>query len=82
MSDVPRRKPPAASRADPLTWKVSAAMSLERGGAVRADDPQVLKAMVIRDSIDVIEHKRHPVTLPDLILPAHLTRAPFQARGE
>lgn len=78
MSDVPRRKAPAASRAYPLTWKVSPAMSLERGGAVRADDPQVLEAVVIRYSIDVIEHKRHPLTLPDLILAAHLTHAPFQ----
>jgi hypothetical protein len=49
-------------------------VGVERCGAVGADDPQVLQAIVIRDAVDVIEDQRHRPTTPIFILAAHLAQ--------
>lgn len=46
---------------DPL---VPRAMSLERGRAVRAEDPEVLDPVVIADAIDVVEDQSHRPAAP------------------
>ena len=47
-------------------------MGVERGRAVRADNPQVLEPVVVGDSIYVIQDERHPTAHPFLILPTQL----------
>jgi hypothetical protein len=45
---------------------------VERRGAVRADDSQVLDAIVGRNAVDVIEDQRHLLAAPDRPLRAQL----------
>ena len=47
---------------------LAAAVRVKRGGAVRADDPEVLDAVVGRYAIDVIQDQGHRPTVPFLIL--------------
>ncbi len=65
----------AASRAHSLARQIAPAMRLERRGAVGADDPEVLEAVVVRHPVDVIEYERHLSTMPVLPLAAQLARA-------
>jgi hypothetical protein len=53
---------------------------IERGGAVRAHHSEVLDPVVVRSAVDVVEHQRHPPTVPMLVLTAELT-ARFQETG-
>lgn len=48
-------------------------MGLQRGSAVCTDDPEVLKPVVVRNAIDVIEDKGHPAATPVLVLAAEFT---------
>jgi hypothetical protein len=48
-------------------------MCVESRGTIRADDAQILNAIVVSHAVDVIEYQRHPATVPDLILAANLT---------
>jgi len=41
-----------------LPRQVSAAVRVQRGGAVRTHDAQILDAMIIADAIDVVEDQR------------------------
>jgi len=43
---------------------------VEGGRAVRADDAQILKAIVIADAVDVIEDQAHGSAAPQLVLTA------------
>jgi hypothetical protein len=54
------------------------AMRIEGRSAVRANDPQVLQAVVIGDSIDVIEDQRHRPSPPVFALAAHLAASLLQ----
>jgi hypothetical protein len=58
-----------------LAWEITAAMSGQSGRAVRADDLEVLEPVVIRATVDVIEHQRDLPALPELTLPAKLALA-------
>jgi hypothetical protein len=49
------------------------------GGAVRAQDPQVLEPVVVRDPIDVVEDQRQARAAPLLALAAVLTATRFDA---
>jgi hypothetical protein len=46
---------------------------VQRGGAVRADDPEVLQAVVVRYTVDVIEDQPESAAPPQLALSAELT---------
>jgi hypothetical protein len=48
-------------------------MGLQRGGAVRTHDPEILNPVVVRNAIDVIEDKGHPAAMPVLVLAAEFT---------
>ena len=50
-------------------------MRLERGGAVRANDAQILEPVVGRHTVDVVEDQRHLTPAPDLTLTAELALA-------
>jgi hypothetical protein len=52
---------------------LAAAVRLERRSAVGANDPQVLKAVVVRHAVDVVEDQRHTLAVPLLALTAELT---------
>jgi hypothetical protein len=54
-------------------------MSVERGSAVRTDDPEVLETVVVRNAVDVVENQRHSPTAPRLVLTAKLADRPFNA---
>jgi hypothetical protein len=54
-------------------------MGVEGGGAVRADDAEVLQPVVVAPAVDVIEDETHRVTAPELSLAAQLAPARFQA---
>jgi hypothetical protein len=45
---------------------------LQRCGAVRADDPEVVEAIVVTDAVDVIEDQRQAASAPHLTLAAQL----------
>jgi hypothetical protein len=47
-------------------------VGIERCSAVRANDPQILKSVVVRHPVDVIENQRHPAASPLLVLATHL----------
>jgi hypothetical protein len=51
-------------------------MGVQGCRAIRTNDPQVLKPIVIAFSIDVIEDQTHATPAPNLVLPAKLT-SPF-----
>ena len=53
----------------------------ERRRTVRADNPEVLKPVVVGDAVDVIEDQRHPRAVPLLALTAHLAAAVLDALG-
>jgi hypothetical protein len=55
------------------------AVCVERGSAIRAHDSQVLEAVVVGYSVDVIEDQSHPATSPKLILAAHLASAHLES---
>lgn len=55
------------------------AVCIESRGAIWADDPQILKPVVVRDAVDVIEDQRHPATAPNLVLSAQLAIPRFEA---
>jgi len=57
-------------------------MRVERCRAVRADDPEVLETVVVRNPIDVIEDQRHRASVPQLVLTADLAMLLFQPRLE
>jgi len=48
---------------------------VQRRGAVRTHDPQVLEPVVGRLAVDVVEDQRHAAATPQLALAAHLARA-------
>jgi hypothetical protein len=54
-------------------------VSIERRGAVRADDPQVLKPMVVVHAIDVVKDHAHHLAPPNLALAAELANRLLQA---
>ena len=54
------------------TTVLATAMRLEGRGTVRARDPEVLEAVVIRFSVDVIKDQGHSLPPPDLALTAKL----------
>lgn len=65
-------------------------MGVKAGGAVRADDPQVLETVVVANAIDMIEDEANLAPVPPLALTAQLAPAllqpsliqsPFQARA-
>ncbi len=56
-----------------------ATVGLEGGGTVRTDDAEILEAVVISDTIDVVENQRHPVAAPAFVLPAELADALLDA---
>ena len=56
-----------------------ATVGVQRRGAVRAHDPQVLEAVVGRLAVDVVEDQRHPLAAPQLALAAELAGALLQA---
>jgi hypothetical protein len=58
------------------------AMSVKGCGAIGTDDPQVLKPVVIRHSIDVIEDQRHRLAAPVFVLTAHLAAPLLQTLQE
>src|SRR5436305_5632676 len=67
--------------------EVLAAMRVECCGAVRADDLEILDAVVCRVAVDVVENQRHPLSVPELAdatqlaarnLEAFFVEAPFQ----
>jgi hypothetical protein len=56
-------------------------MRVERRGAVRAHDAQVLDPVVIADAVHVIEDQGHSAPAPHLALAAQLALARFEARA-
>ena len=56
-----------------------ATVGVQRRGAVRAHDPQVLEAVVGRLAVDVVEDERHPLAAPQLALAAELAGALLEA---
>src|SRR4051794_4890126 len=52
---------------------VAPAMRVERGVAVRADDPQVPEPVVVMHAVDVVEDQGHAAPAPRLALTAQLT---------
>ena len=72
----------AARRARALVGlppQVPPAVGVERRGAVRAEDPQVLEPVVVRDAVAVVQDQRQAPTPPLLALPALLAAARLQA---
>src|SRR5215218_3310133 len=67
-----------ATDAVTLPLVLAAAVRVERRRAVRADDPEVLKSVVVGDTIDVVENQRHVVASPLLSLAAELALAPLE----
>ena len=57
---------------------LAAAVGVERGRAVRAQDPQVLQAVVVADAVDVVEDQAHRPSTPQLALAADLTARRLQ----
>jgi hypothetical protein len=57
---------------DPVDPVLAPAVSVERGGAVRADDLQVLQPVVVADPVDVVDDQRHQPATPLLALAAEL----------
>ena len=51
---------------------VASAVRVERGGAVRAHDSQVLEAVVASVAVDVVEDQGHPAASPKLALATQL----------
>jgi hypothetical protein len=45
---------------------------VQRRGAVRAHDPEILEAVVVPDAVDVVEDQRHAGAAPRLVLTAEL----------
>jgi hypothetical protein len=82
MADVLGHKDTAASWTRALTRQLTTAMRIERGVAVRADDPKVLEPVVVRGTIDVVEDQRHTSTLPKLALAAELADRFLQPRSK
>ena len=79
---IRRPKARAARRTRLQRAYVLPAVGIERRGAIRAHDLQVLQAVVIGHAIDVIEDQREPAAPPDLVLSAELTTPDLQARIE
>jgi len=65
-----------------LARLVTTAMGVERGVAVRAQDPEVLEPVVVVDAVDVVQDERHPAAAPELALAADLALWMLQAFGE
>ncbi|MDQ3608794.1 MAG: hypothetical protein M3459_07830 [Actinomycetota bacterium] len=57
-------------------------MGVERGVAIRTDDAQVLESVVVSDTVDVIEDKRHASAVPQLAEAADLTSGRLQPLGK
>src|SRR5207245_1335074 len=55
------------------------AMGIERGGAVRAHDAEVVDPVVVADAADVIEDETHCASIPFLVLAAHFAAPSFDA---
>jgi hypothetical protein len=49
---------------------LSPAMRVKRRRTVRADDPQVLEAVVVSDAVYMIKDQSHPSLAPDFALTA------------
>src|SRR5207247_1763104 len=58
------------------------AVRVERRVAVRAQDPEVLEAIVVPDAVGVVEDKRHPLPSPLLALATELALSLLDALGE
>ncbi len=71
LSSARRARSPAAH--------VAAAMRLKRRCAIRADDLEVLEAIGVTDSIDVIEDQRDALSAPELVLTAQLAATRLEA---
>jgi hypothetical protein len=56
----------------PLLAPGASAVCIQRRGAVRANDSQVVESVVVPDAVDVIEDQAHPLAVPILILTAEL----------
>jgi glycine/D-amino acid oxidase-like deaminating enzyme len=56
-----------------------ATVRIERRGAVRTHDAQVLESIVVGHTIGVIENQRHFATAPSFVLAAQLARPDLQA---
>jgi hypothetical protein len=60
-------------------WGIPSTARLESRRAVRADDAQVLKAVVVSDAVDVIEDERDRAPAPRTALTAELADRAFHA---
>src|SRR3954447_14377825 len=56
------------------------AMRVQRRIAVRAQEAEVLEAIVVPHTIDVVEHQAHAQASPHLSLPTHLAPKRLEAR--
>jgi hypothetical protein len=50
----------------------ASAVGIQCCGAIRADHPKILEAVVVANAVDVIEDHRHRPAAPHLALPAQL----------
>jgi hypothetical protein len=60
-------------------WRVPSAVRLEGRCAVRADNAEVLEAVVVSDTVDVVEDERHLASAPRAPLTAELAGRTFNA---
>jgi hypothetical protein len=71
-----------ARRTRTLAREVPSTVVGKRRGAIRANDAEVLKTVVICNPVDVVEHERHSVAVPELSLAAHLADGLLDAGRE
>jgi hypothetical protein len=84
MARIPRDEPGPASQTlsrFAVCLVLAAAVRIEAGRAVRAQDPQILQPVVVAYAVDVIEDQADPAALPVLTLPTELTTPGLQALG-
>lgn len=77
MVSVLGPEPRSTPRALALRFEHPAAPSavrIQRRRAIRANDPQILEAIIVAHAVYVIEDQRHPAALPDLVLAAQFAR--------
>jgi hypothetical protein len=61
---------------------LATAVGIQRGGAVRTEDPQICQAVIGRDAVDVVEDQGHALAAPELALSAHLAFPFLHPLGE
>src|SRR3954452_20060969 len=78
-----RRERVAAVRAfaiDDRAFVLAPAMRVQRRIAVRAQEAEVLEAIVVPHAVDVVENQPHAHAAPHLALPTHLAPKLLEAR--